>query len=97
VAAVQGEAERGGSWSLTLSEVGLVRRADAMLLTAAQRVGNLTWSLRETADATLRRIAIHIRALSQFLFPLAIVLLALFVVVAAYAVFSPLIQLLEAL
>lgn len=97
VQSVQGAAEQGGTWSLALADVGLVRRADAMLLTAAQRVGNLTWALRETADATTRRIAIRIRSLSQFLFPVAIVGLAILVLIAAYAIFSPLIQLLEAL
>lgn len=97
VRTVQLEAENGGNWSLSLATVGLVRTVDAGLLLAAQRLGNVIWSLRETADATTRRIALRLRYLSQFLFPVAIIMLALCVFIAAYSVFRPLIQLLESL
>ena len=87
----------GTDWAESLETRGLISRADRAVLQAAQRVGNLAWALRETADGTRRRLAYRYQAWLQILFPAAVVSLALVVMAFWTAYFLPLIALIQRL
>jgi len=97
---LRGAAERvaaGMDWRLSLQKTGLITQADAAVLAAAERAGNLDWALEEMADSAMRRQIYRVQALLQILFP--IILLALGWVVCFFVVglFLPLISLIQGL
>ena len=47
----------GDDWCESLARHGLIRPAEAALLEAAKRVGNLPWALRQAAENSERRLA----------------------------------------
>jgi type II secretory pathway component PulF len=85
----------GSDWRQSLLGTGLIRQADAAVLGAAERVGNLPWALEEMADSALRRQIYRVQAALQVVFPL--VLLAIGGVVGMFVVglFVPLISLIQ--
>jgi type II secretory pathway component PulF len=87
----------GMDWRQSLLQTGLITRADAAVLAAAERVGNLDWALEEMSDSALRRQIYWVQAGLQILFP--VVLLALGFVVCFFVVglFLPLISLIQGL
>ena len=91
------EVESGGDWCEALFHQGLIRRADRAVLQAAQRVGNLAWALHEMADSNRRRLAYHLQALAQLLFPPAVLALGLIVMFVVVGMFLPLIALINRL
>ena len=89
--------EQGADWREALRSVGLIRRADAAVLGAAQRAGNLRWALVEMSDSAQRRAAFHIQCWFNFLYPLAIGAAGICVGVFAIGLFMPIIALIQGL
>jgi protein transport protein HofC len=85
----------GRAWQESLLARGLIRSADAAVLEAAERAGNLAWALREMAQSNERRLVYRLEVLIQLLSPLVVLgvgaLVALFVV----GYFLPLAKLIE--
>jgi type II secretory pathway component PulF len=89
--------EAGMPWCDSLLQTGLISRADAAVLNAAERTGNLDWALEETADSALRRELYRIQVLLQVLFPIALLAVAAVVFVFVVGLFLPLVKLIESL
>jgi type IV pilus assembly protein PilC len=87
----------GANWIDSLLGQRLIRPADAAILRAAERAGNLPWALREVADGNRRRFNYRVYVLLQWLFPLAVLLVGLTVALLAAACFTPLVALLQRL
>lgn len=93
---VAAEVEAGHSLTESLRDHGLLGVADAALLQAAARLGNLAWAMRELADSHRRRWSYRAEMAVQALYPLAI--LAVGGVVGLYVIgcFLPLVNILRA-
>lgn len=89
--------EGGMDWCQSLRQATLISRADAAVLRAAQRAGNLPWALEEMADSSMRRQVLYIMALLQLLFPVALLAVGLFVAFFVCGLFLPLIALIQGL
>jgi type II secretory pathway component PulF len=87
----------GQNWCASLRQVGLIGQADAAVLAAAQRTGNLDWALEEMADSALRRQAYWIQVLLATLFPVVLLTLGLVVGLIVIGLFLPLIALIQGL
>lgn len=87
----------GMAWVESLRRSGLIGATDAAVLASAERVGNLSWALRDVADAADRRFGRKLMAWSQLLFPVVVMGVALVVGVYAAAYFLPLVKLIEML
>ena len=87
----------GMNWCDSLRQTGLIGQADAAVLAAAQRVGNLDWALEEMADSALRRQIYRVQALLQILFPIAVLVLGGVVLLFVVGMFIPLISLIQGL
>jgi type II secretory pathway component PulF len=83
----------GSDWCVALQSHGLIGAADAAVIRAGERVGNLPWVLRELATSGERRFLYRLSALGQVLLPLAIVLCGLLVLVVVVVCFQPLVDL----
>jgi protein transport protein HofC len=90
---VEWDVQQGADWIESLWRFGVIRRADAQVLTSAATVGNLGWALRELAETIERRQVMRLQALVQTLFPLVVVMVGLFVFILALAYFTPLVKL----
>jgi type II secretory pathway component PulF len=88
---------QGEDWCESLRRVRLIANADAAVLKAAQRVGNLAWALDEMADSSLRRWAYRLRAVLNVVFPLLLLAIGIFVMLIVIGLFLPLIKLIEGL
>jgi len=95
--AVESDVRQGVDWIQALWRHGLIRAADAEVLSSATAVGNLGWALSELAETTERRLATRVRAMVQTLFPLVVVMLGMMVFFMAVAYFLPLVQLIKRL
>jgi type II secretory pathway component PulF len=82
----------GGAWPEALRREGLSTRAEAGLLEAAERVGNVAWALREVADSRERRLAYRVKVLTAIVHPLVIVSLGLLVLTIVVAYYLPLVE-----
>ena len=91
------DVRQGRDWVESLLDHSLIRPAEAAVLVAAQRVGNLEWALREMAESSDRRLGYRLKFWLQMLFPLLILGLGAVVFLFAVAYFSPLVRLIEAL
>ncbi len=87
----------GVDFAESLRSQGLISRADMAVLHAAQRVGNLAWAMRETADSNRRRLAYRVQAWLQILFPAAILSFGLMVLFLVAGYFLPLVSLIQRL
>ncbi len=95
--AVSAELSQGRDWVESLADRGLIRRAEAAVLRAAQRVNNLDWALLELAEAVDRRIAYRLQFWLDLSFPVAIVGMGGLVGLFATAYFTPLVTLIRVL
>jgi type IV pilus assembly protein PilC len=91
------QVEQGIDWRLALVSAELIGPADAAVLAAAERTGNLEWALEEMAESTLRRLTYRLQAAVQIAFPLVLVVLGGAVGFFVVAVFLPLISLIQGL
>jgi type II secretory pathway component PulF len=87
--------QQGSQWCDALRRSGLITKADAAVLRAAQRVGNLPWALREMASSSVRRLTYRITALHRVAYPMIVIALALPIAWCAVAFVLPLAQLVE--
>jgi general secretion pathway protein F len=85
----------GRDWCESLLARGLIRPADQGVLQAAERVGNLTWALREMADSNRRRMAYRLYAAVQLLYPVVILMLGALVMCVVVGLFLPMIALIQ--
>ncbi len=88
---------RGSSWPDSLRQLGFLRRVDAEVLEAAERLGNLPWALREVAAAQESRLLRQGRARSRVVFAAIILGLGAVVGVIAIGFFEPLVVLIREL
>lgn len=88
---------QGKPWVESLRRQGLISRADAAILDAAQRVGNLPWALRQTAQSGERRQLYRLTILGQLFQMFTIVGLGGVVLLFAATYFQPLITLIDAM
>jgi type II secretory pathway component PulF len=95
--AAANEVAAGANWCESLRKTGLIARSDAAVLAAAQRVGNIDWALEEMAASALRRQVHRVQGMVQILFPVALLVVGLFVFVFVCGLFLPLITLIEGL
>jgi type II secretory pathway component PulF len=71
----------------------LIGAADAAVLAAAQRSGNLSWALAEMADSFQRKATYRLQALAQVVLPLMMVPVGIFMCLLMVAYFAPLTKL----
>jgi type II secretory pathway component PulF len=88
---------QGADWRDSLRRSGLIAGADAAVLAAAERAGNLPWALEEMADSAIRRQAYRLQLLVQILYPAAIILLGTLVAFVVIGLFAPLLSLIQGL
>ncbi len=89
---------RGGErWVESLRRRQLIGQADAAVIASSERLGNLLWALRETAQSCERRIGYRLQFWLQTLFPLTVLMMGAFVLIFCVAYFSPVIRLIERL
>jgi type II secretory pathway component PulF len=89
--------EGGMDWCQSLEQTGLIGQADAAVLAAAQRTGNLDWALEEMADSALRREVYRLQVLLQILFPMVLLAIGMFEFLFVVGLFLPLISLIQGL
>ncbi|HEU5117087.1 MAG TPA: type II secretion system F family protein, partial [Isosphaeraceae bacterium] len=94
---VKADIRAGRPWIASLALRHLIRPVDASVLTSAERVGNLAWSLRERAEAFERRRNLRLRAFAVLLQPLAAIALGILVLLVALAYFLPLVAMISAM
>jgi type II secretory pathway component PulF len=87
----------GVDWRQSLLAPGLIGAADAAVLGAAERAGNLPWALNEMADSAIRRQTYFLQALLQLLFPVLLVMLGMVIGMFVISLFLPLISLIQGL
>lgn len=90
---VQREVNAGNPLWGSLAEKGIIRRADASVLVAAERAGNLPWALRSVADNTERNVIYRTRVWYEFLQPAFVVVVGAIVGTIVLAYFMPLLKL----
>jgi type II secretory pathway component PulF len=97
MAILAGEVEQGEDCWLAMGNARLLRKGEAALLEAAQRVGNLAWALRGLADGIERRAEYRFQLFMEFVHPA--LTLAAGTIIGAFCVsmFLPLIVLLNKL
>jgi protein transport protein HofC len=87
----------GMDWRESLRRIGLISNADAAVLAAAERVGNLDWALEEMAESAIRRQIYRLQAALQILFPLVLLSLGLVICFFVVGLFMPIISLIQGL
>ena len=83
----------GCAWQKSLQIEGLIGQADAAVLSAAQRSGNLSWALAGMADSYQRKATYRLQALAQVVLPLLMVPVGALMCLLAAAYFAPLTKL----
>jgi type II secretory pathway component PulF len=97
VGRVLDDVRKGADCWKSLRDHGLIRPADAAVLEAASRVGNLPWALRQTAESGERRLGYRLQLWLQLLFPAVVLAMGGLVGLLVAAFFLPLITLIRAL
>ena len=94
---VSAEISFGHVWHQSLERSKLISGADAAVLAAAERVGNLPWALEEMAESAIRRQLYRTQLVLQFLFPPVLLLIGGFVAFVITSLFLPIIALIQGL
>ncbi len=89
--------DQGVDWIECLQDADIVRRPEAAVFRAAERSGNLAWALDEMSESNTRRTAYHLRAFVNVAFPIATIVMGVFVLFVALGLLSPLFQLISSL
>lgn len=87
----------GQRWAEGLAEQGLLRRIELALIASAERVGNLTWALRDVADTIERRFALRLQRWLEILVPMLVLAAGAVVMFIMVALFLPLVSLITKL
>lgn len=82
--------DRGAHWCDSLETSGLLPPAEAGVLRAAERVGNLVWAMNEMADRLTRKFTTRLTAVLSVGFPVVLLLFAGVVFLVAVGLFFPL-------
>jgi len=85
--------EAGADWRDALWRNGLLPAAEAAVLKAAQRAGNLAWAMREMADRLTRKFTQRLTACLSVGFPAVLLVLGLLMGWFAVAMILPLAKL----
>jgi general secretion pathway protein F len=93
LADVAHDVKQGHGWTESLHRRGVASPQTGAVIDAAQRLGNVTWALREIADQTERRLAARLEAWSRILFVIVILLCGLIVAYIVTMFFLPLVTL----
>ncbi len=80
-----------------LQQHRLITRSEELLLRSAERVGNLSWALKNVADTIERRNWYRFRLLAEFFKPLVILAFGLLVMCVTVCMFMPLIRMIDVL
>jgi protein transport protein HofC len=88
---------RGEHWCEAMARHGLIGPADAVLLESAQRLGNLPWALRVSAENIERRLTFRLQLVVQWLLPLLVLAIGAVVFVVAVSYFAPVVSLIQRL
>jgi type II secretory pathway component PulF len=94
---VSAEVAFGHVWHESLRRVKLISGADAAVLAAAERAGNLPWALEEMAESAIRRQFYRTQLVLQLLFPPLLLVIGGFVAFIMVSLFMPLIALIQGL
>ena len=86
--------EGSANWQ-TLQAAGILRHSEAVVLETAEETGNLPWALEMLATNMERRTAFRLAAFAEILRPVILIGMALVVGFIAFAMFLPLIKLLN--
>jgi len=87
--------DRGAHWCDSLESSGLLPSAEAGVLRAAERVGNLVWAMNEMADRLTRKFTTRLTAVLSVGFPVVLLLFAGVVFLVAVGLFFPLAHLIS--
>ncbi len=85
--------DSGSSWVDSLQSNNLLTTADAGVLHAAERVGNLSWAMNNTADRLVRRFTTRLLGLMSITFPVILIAFGAVVFLIAVGIIYPLAQL----
>ena len=89
------EVQSGCSWLESLFRLELIGSYDFAVLQAAERAGNLSWAMRETAFSNRRRLATRVNLLAQLLFPPVVICFGGVILFVVMAAFMPLVNLIQ--
>ncbi len=81
---------QGTRWPVALAKVGLITNYEQAVLTASERVGNLSWALDVLADNAIRRLTMRLRVYSTVITSVAFCVFSLLVLLFAASVMMPL-------
>ncbi len=93
LAAAARQVHEGIDWRKALLGQGLIREADAEVLSSASAVGNLPWAMSDLAESAERRQSVRFNVLIQTLFPIVILAFGALVLFMAVGFFGPLVEL----
>jgi type II secretory pathway component PulF len=94
---VRNEMEQGADLWQSMSAVDLITDADVRALDLAERLDNRSWVLTQLAHAKNRRAMRRLDHLSQLVLPALVLLIGLFVLFQALALFAPLTNMIRGL
>jgi type IV pilus assembly protein PilC len=87
----------GGDWPDALRKYKIVSTAEAALLRAAARAGNLPWALRQVAKRREKRAIYRLHNFIQIVYPVLILMVGGVVAFYFLALFIPVVQLIQSL
>ncbi len=90
-----GETATGKYWIDCLQEQQFVTKAEAAVLGAAARAGNLEWALREMSEVGMRRLVYRAKTILNIASPLCLLIVAIPVAWLAVGCFIPLVSLIQ--
>ncbi len=88
---------QGSHWCNALQQAGFISSAQASVLRAAERTGNLPWALSDMADGILRRAAQRAHGVLNIAFPSVLAGFGLIVFMVAAGILLPLFSLISSL
>jgi type II secretory pathway component PulF len=97
LADVSRDLDAGANWADSMRRRGVINKREAAVLSAAQRLGNVTWALRELADNGERRLVERLEAWSRAIFVVTILVAGLAVTYISVTFYMPLVQMINAL
>lgn len=95
LSAVRQDIQAGNPWWQALVRQRLLLPTEVHVLELAQQVGNLPWAMREMSSSCERRLHYRMSALSEILFPLAVFLSSVPIILMAFASLLPLIEMVD--
>ena len=85
----------GKDWCESLLDQHIITQAESAVLKSATRAGNLSWALRELADAATRRAVYRAKTVLSFVAPFCLLLISIPVGLITLGCFIPLVSLIQ--